>query len=299
MINQKKIWYPFVLLTTLTIIFGCSNSNDRMSEQDPFSAMSYNIRFDNPADGEKSWDNRKDQLVNLIHFYEPDFLGTQEGLRHQLDYIIEQLPYYQWIGVARGNGSMEGEFSALFYDSRRFKLIKDTEQTFWLSDTPSEPSKGWDADYLRIVTLGMFKDKHTNKKVTILNTHFDHVGETARLESAKLIVETIQEDYANLPVILMGDFNATPDSEPYQTLTSGSSNLEDAFYTSKTPNAGPSFTFEGFSVKSESEKRRIDYIFTNIILDVKKHAIISSFNDFRYPSDHMPVIATMEFNKLD
>jgi endonuclease/exonuclease/phosphatase family metal-dependent hydrolase len=272
----------------------CGQSEKEFDPQKSFSVMSYNLRFANPSDGSNSWDKRKERVTNLINFYEPGLVGTQEGLLHQLKFISRELPYYQWIGKGRDNGTMEGEFSALFYDTRRFELIENSEETFWLSKTPSKPSKGWDADFPRIVTVGIFKDKRTKRQFVVLNTHFDHVGDTARLESAKLIVDTIRRNYSTMPVILTGDFNATPGSKPYKVITGKNTVLRDAYHTSQTANVGPSFTFEGFTVQSESQKRRIDYIFTNDRFEVKKHAIISSFNQFRYPSDHLPVIATLQ-----
>lgn len=296
MIHPNKVIFFLTIFATSFLLAGCDSPQNKNTIDESFSVMSYNLRFDNPDDGENAWEQRKDHILNRIQFYEPAFVGTQEGLLHQLNYISDNITYYDWIGVGRDDGTMDGEFSALFYDTRRFELLKDSEQTFWLSNTPSDPSKGWDAALPRIVTLGEFRDKHTDKEFVVLNTHFDHVGDTARQESAKLIVNTIKKGFPDKPVILTGDFNATPDSKPYSILTEDSSPLRDAFNTSEIPNVGPSFTFEGFSVNSDADKRRIDYIFTNNLVEVKKHAIISSFNDFRYPSDHLPVITTLKIS---
>jgi endonuclease/exonuclease/phosphatase family metal-dependent hydrolase len=277
------------ILAILFVVNGCRNSTDKDSY--PVRIMSYNTKFDDKADTLNGWDQRKEQLVNLISFYDPDFIGTQEGLLHQLDYIKDGLPNMQWIGVGRADGKTKGEFSALFYNTDRFELVGNTDSTIWLSKTTAKPSKSWDAALPRILTWGKFRNTSTQKEFYVFNTHFDHIGDTARTESAKLIVETVKKIVGNSPVILMGDFNVTPNAKPYIVLTQNNSSLQDAYHQSVLPHVGPEFSFEGFEVMGSSNKRRIDYIFANDKVDVLKHAIISDFRDGRYPSDHLPVIA--------
>ncbi len=264
---------------------------------DDLGIMSYNLRFDNPDDGVNAWDNRKERVANIIQFYEPVFIGTQEGLLHQIEYLEKELKQYNWIGVGRDGGAMSGEYSALFYDTSKVELIGGSDQTIWLSETPSKPSKSWDAALPRILTYGKFRDLQTKDEFFVLNTHFDHIGDTARAKSAELIVETIHEITSGEPVILTGDFNVTPDDDPYDILTEKESALRDAYEVSELPHTGPHFTFEGFEVKSGSERRRIDFIFVNDRVKVNKHAIISSFSGDFYPSDHLPVIADVKINR--
>lgn len=278
---------------TILLVAACNSQSSQESDTE-LRVMSYNLRFDNPDDGVNAWDNRKDRVANLIKFYEPVFIGTQEGLLHQLEYLEKELDGYEWIGVGRDDGTMSGEFSALFYDTARVELIEGSEQTFWLSETPSEPSKSWDAALPRIVTYGAFRDRQSAREFFVFNTHFDHIGDTARANSAELIVNRIKKETADKPVILTGDFNATPDSRPYSILTADDSGLFDAFEVTNLPHTGPLFTFEGFEVKSGIDRRRIDYIFANDGIDVNKHAIISSFRGDFYPSDHLPVIADVK-----
>lgn len=156
------------------------------------------------------------------------------------------------------------------------------------------PSKNWDAALPRILTWGEFKMKDSGKNFFVFNTHFDHIGDTARTESAKIILDTIKETAGDAAVVLTGDFNIVDTSEPYKILTS--SFLSDAYNTSDLPNVGPPFTFSGFGVGEIEEKRRIDYIFTNDRIDVLKHAVITSFHNGYYPSDHLPVVAEISIN---
>lgn len=287
--------YYSIAAGLLAMAFGYSLQEATGQGTADLRIMSYNLRYDNPDDGENAWDNRKEQVANLIQFYEPVFLGTQEGLLHQIEYLEDELTRYSWIGVGRDDGTMSGEFSALFYDTSRVELIDGSEQTIWLSETPSEPSKSWDAALPRILTYGKFRDLRTEEEFFVLNTHFDHIGDTARAKSAELIVNTINEITSGEPVILTGDFNVTPDDDPYKVLTEKKSGLSDAYEISGLSHTGPHFTFEGFEVKSGSERRRIDFIFVNDEVKVKKHAIIPTFEEDFYPSDHLPVIADVNF----
>jgi len=253
--------------------------------------MTYNIRYANENDGENSWSKRKDHLANQIKFYEPDIFGVQEGLLEQMDYLKENLHKYNYVGVGREDGKNKGEFSALFYDTDQFKVLK--EDTFWLSETPEKISVGWDAALPRICTFALFENKTSKQKFWIFNTHFDHIGEKAREESAKLIFSKIEKiNTAYLPVILMGDFNLEPESNAIQFL---SEEMDDSKSLSKNVVFGPDGTFNGFNFL-EPVTRRIDYIFTSKgDLEVLKYAVLSDSWNLKYPSDHLPVFVELRF----
>ncbi len=253
--------------------------------------ITYNIRYDNPKDGENRWDNRKDFLTDQVKFNEPDFLGVQEGLLHQVEFIDSVLPEFSYIGVGRNEGKLEGEFCALFYNSTKFNLLKGS--TFWLSETPDVPSKGWDAALNRICTYGLFESKSSNEKLWIFNTHFDHRGVEARRESTKLIVEKINElNSEKYPFVLMGDLNLEVNTEAIKYL---SEKMVDSRYSSKII-FGPNGTFNGFDF-SKPVTKRIDYIFVSKgNIDVLKYAVLSDSKDCRYPSDHLPVFAEIILN---
>ncbi len=287
MISKNQL---LLLLSFSFLFISCQPDESQKPEDDHIiRAMTYNIRFDIPDDNNDEWDNRKAHLTNMVQFYEPAFLGIQEGLLHQLQYLEEKLETYKWIGVGRDDGGTEGEFSAIFYDTTKVKLQPETEETIWLSETPEKPSKGWDADFPRVLTSGEFQHISSGQTIAVFNTHFDHVGETARLNSAKLIKNKLADMAAGTPVILMGDFNFSPNSDPYEILTTGENGLRDSYKNTETAPVGPSFTYEGFEVGSENDGRRIDYIFVNEGVQIDHHATISSFRDGQYPSDHLPV----------
>ncbi|RIV42231.1 endonuclease/exonuclease/phosphatase family protein [Flagellimonas pelagia] len=251
--------------------------------------ITYNIRYDNPNDKPNNWDNRKAFLISQLQFYAPDVFGTQEGLVHQLKDIDEGLEDYTYVGIGRDHGDDRGEFSALFYNTKKLKVLK--QSTFWLSETPDVPSKGWDAALPRICTYGLFENKADGSKFMVFNTHFDHVGVTARAESSKLILKKMKElNPDGLPVILTGDFNLESDSSGVQVILG---EMTDTHVAMGKNAFGPNGTFNGFEFNKPVE-RRIDYIFVSPNnVEVLKSAILSDSKDCRYPSDHLPVFARL------
>jgi endonuclease/exonuclease/phosphatase family metal-dependent hydrolase len=248
--------------------------------------MTFNIRYNTERDGINKWDNRKDHAASMIKYYEPDFCGMQEALLGQINDLQQRLPDYEHFGLGRDDGKEKGEFSPIFYNKTKFELIK--QETFWLSETPEKPSKGWDANLPRIVTWGYFKDRKTKKKFYVFNTHYDHIGQVARAESSKLVLRKIREIAGKEVAILMGDFNATPESEPIQIIMAGLTNTKNI---SQTPHFGPTNSFTGFESK-EKENSEIDHIFVNNSkLKVLKHATLSNTWAGLFASDHHPVLA--------
>lgn len=271
----------FALFTIGTLYSSCAQTID---------IISYNIRYDNPDDAPNNWDNRKDFLISQLNFYNPDVFGIQEGLIHQVKEIDQGLKDYAYFGVGRDHGDERGEHTAVFYNTERVDLLE--ESTFWLSLTPEEPSKGWDAALPRTCTYGIFRNKSDGTKFMVFNTHFDHVGVQARAESSKLILEKITEmNTEHYPVVVTGDFNLESDSPGVQVILT---KMKDT-HTAAGENAfGPDGTFNGFKF-DKPVKNRIDYIFVSDKFEVLKSAILSDSKDTRYPSDHLPVFARLKY----
>jgi endonuclease/exonuclease/phosphatase family metal-dependent hydrolase len=252
------------------------------------NVMSFNIRYNNTNDGVNAWPNRKDNVKALVKFHDADILCVQEALALQVDQLSENTNYER-VGVGRNDGKREGEFTAIYFDKDRFK--KKDGGTFWLSETPDVPSKGWDAAIVRICTWVKLHDKWNKKDFIVFNTHYDHVGVQARIEAAKLIKKKIMEIAPTLPVILTGDLNVTPETEAIATLKTF---LTDTKETSIEPAYGPEGTFNGFKFNAKLQDR-IDYIFINKGFKVQKYASLTDSKDQKYPSDHLPIMARLFF----
>lgn len=247
--------------------------------------MSYNIKLDYPIEGKNSWDSRKDWMIGQINFYEPDVFGVQEAMPNQMKYMDSTMTAYKYVGVGRDDGKDEGEYSAIFYDNNKLKII--TSSTFWLSQTPDQVSMGWDAVCNRVCTFALFEELNSKAQFWVFNTHFDHVGEEARTNSVKLIMEKIKSlNKKNYPVVLMGDFNLEPETENIQLIKL---DMYDSREVSEVKPYGPEGTFNGFHFE-QSVTRRIDYIFVSKNnIEVKKYAVLSDSKELKYPSGHLPV----------
>lgn len=252
------------------------------------NVMTYNIKYDNVKDTINNWNDRKAAMIELLKKHKPEFIGMQEVLLRQLNYLSESLENYDYIGVGRDDGKEKGEFSPILYDATRFKTL--SSNTFWLSKTPDKISVGWDAAMERICTYGLFENKNSKEKVWVFNTHFDHIGTKARKKSAKLILKKINQiNKEKLPVILMGDFNLTPEEKPIQLFQK---KMDGAQHVSKTAIKGPSGTFNGFDTEDPME-RRIDYIFTRGFKIQSYLHIDERLNSGKHISDHLPVLTTV------
>lgn len=252
------------------------------------NVITYNIRYATEKDGAHAWSKRKDNVKALVNFHDTDILCTQEALAEQYDFLLENSDF-EAVGAGRDDGKRKGEFSPIYYNKHRF--TKKDGGVFWLSQTPDVPSKGWDAQFNRVCTWVRLYDKLNKKEFLVFNTHYDHVGVQARIESAKLIKQKIQEIAPKLPVIYTGDLNVTPETDAIATIKSF---LSDSKEVSIEPPYGPEGTFNGFDFNSPL-KNRIDYIFVNKGFNVRKYAVLTDSKDQKYFSDHMPVFAKLFF----
>ena len=250
----------------------------------------FNIRWDNPNDVGNLWKDRASQVMQLIQFHQIGIVGTQEVLAHQLNELNEGLDFAS-IGVGRDDGKAKGEFSPIHYDPSRYQV--EESGTFWLSPTPDQPSKGWDAALNRVCTWGKFVSAE-GERFYVFNVHYDHIGQQAREESSKLVQTKIQElNRENLPVVWMGDFNVTPDNLAYQVILAQES-WKDARLISKLPSYGPKGTFTAFEWDRMPDGI-IDHVFVQGKIEVLRHGILTDNYGKKYPSDHFPVLAEIRF----
>jgi endonuclease/exonuclease/phosphatase family metal-dependent hydrolase len=251
----------------------------------------YNLRMDTPNDKEDAWPNRKEKVKSLLLFHEIEIFGTQEGFKHQLDGILE-INKFAYVGVGRDDGEDAGEHSAIIYDKNRFKVLE--KGNFWYSETPEIPGKGWDAVCCnRICSWAKFKDAVSGKEFYFFNSHYDHQGQVARLESSKLLLARMKKIAGNSTFFCTGDFNATPESEPIQVLYNDGL-LIDSRNVSKQPPYGSEGTYNNFKIDSQM-KSRIDYIFVSKNVTVNKYGVLNDSQYGRVPSDHFPVVIDASF----
>jgi endonuclease/exonuclease/phosphatase family metal-dependent hydrolase len=253
--------------------------------------MTFNIRFDNAADKENAWPHRREMFFRTIENFAPDLLGLQEVQTAQGNQIKEHLKDYEMIGQPRDE-SERAERSSVMFKRDRFELVRSG--TFWLSETPDVAgSKGWDGMFPRVCTWAELRDrKASDRPIFYFNTHWDHRGEKARAESAKLMSRRIAEIAGDKPAIITGDFNTPHDSNPHKVLLGD--RFTDAFAETHPQPTTQDFTFHGFTGKND-RAIRIDWILRSPELRTKSAAIDRTNEYGRYPSDHFPVVAVFEW----
>ncbi|MEB2784853.1 endonuclease/exonuclease/phosphatase family protein [Algoriphagus persicinus] len=278
-----------ILITTVFLI-ALTLGGNALSVAQTHNFATFNIRYDNQNDVGNLWADRLPHVASLIQFHQIELFGVQEALNNQLMDLSTELGY-SFIGVGRDDGTEKGEYAAILYDPKKFDVLDGG--TFWLSPTPEKPSKGWDAALNRICTWGKFKDE-SGKTFYVFNIHYDHIGQQAREESSKLVMAQVSKiNKENVPAILMGDFNVTPDNAAYNTITSNP-DWQDARLISTIPSYGPAGTFSGFNWEKMPEGI-IDHIFVKGNLTVVRHGILTDNYGKKYPSDHFPVLAEIKW----
>ncbi|MDA8763042.1 endonuclease/exonuclease/phosphatase family protein [Flavobacteriaceae bacterium] len=255
---------------------------------EPIKAISYNIRYNNPNDGMNIWENRRETVASLLNEQNADFVGLQEVVYPQLQDLVSALKNYDHIGVGREDGKTKGEYSPIFYKKEKYKLLESN--TFWLSESPETVSKGWDAMLERICTYGLFQNRISQEKIWVFNTHFDHRGVLARAQSIDLITQKVKElNQENLPLIITGDFNLTPDQAPIQKMQSDFEDVQ-----KNLPVSDPYYATSNNFDTDKNSKKRIDYIFIKDLKVLSARHLYKKTPMGGWASDHHPVMVLLK-----
>jgi endonuclease/exonuclease/phosphatase family metal-dependent hydrolase len=253
----------------------------------PLHVMTLNVRYGTALDGPDHWVFRRPRMIEVLKKRTPELLGLQEALFFQIDDLLAAFPQFKSIGVARDDGKMAGEYSAILYDTSRLQLLES--DTFWLSDTPEVAgSNTWGAQCVRICTWAHFRDLKTGRNFYHFNTHLDHKSQPARAKSVRLILERVGKRKAGDPVLVTGDFN-TSESNPATNLMRKGGFL-DTFRVlhPDEKNVGTTNAF-----RPNTEVNKIDYIWVDSNWDVKAAEIVHDKVEGRWISDHLPVTAVL------
>ncbi|MFM1524124.1 MULTISPECIES: endonuclease/exonuclease/phosphatase family protein [Helcococcus] len=255
-----------------------------------YKIMSFNLRYENEFD-KYSWNMRKNSVKKVIEKYSPDFIGFQEVKENQLkDLKILFEDEYDFYGIFRDE--TEGkEMNPIFIKNDKFKL--SYTNTFWLSEKITERFNiGWDGDLARICSFGIISDKLTNENLFIfMNTHFDHVGIKARMNSTELIINSskLLSLTFNIPTIITGDFNTRP-MDGYIDKLINHKDFDNSFnHFSDKEN---SLTIHNY--KDDIEGQPIDYVFTQYPIKILSSKIIRDKFDDIFTSDHYQILVEFE-----
>ena len=285
------VYWRFATTTVLLLLTSCFVASAEPHCRE-LRVMSFNVRYGTAPDGDNHWRNRQGHVADTVRAFEPDLLGVQEALAFQRDYLDEQLPVHEAFGVGRDHGDDRGEMTAVFYRRDRFERLDGGH--LWLSETPDVAgSKGWDARLPRMATWIKLRDRTAGGEIVwFFNTHFDHLGLEARLESAKLLRERIAAMSEGRRAIIVGDFNAMEASPPYVVFFGNDGEetppLVDTYrgvHPQKSELEGTLSFFHG----APAAGGRIDWIGVTPDWTVNAANIVHAARDGRAPSDHFPV----------
>ena len=277
---MKKLFYTLAIAAFALMGVACNRTSE-------IKVMSYNIRLSSgtiEADSIYHWEHRKQASLELMHQEQPTVFGLQEACPDQMDYMVENLPEYGYIGVGRDDGKRKGEFMSIFYKKDEVELIDGG--TFWLSQTPDQVTKGWDAACFRTCTWTILKKKDTGKEFFYLNTHLDHKGQEARKESIKLIVAKAEElTGGKLPVFITADFNSPTTNEIFKPMQSA---MKDARVEAPVTDERGTLNCWGTTPPGVV----IDHIFFRGAEAQKFEVLRDKDYGAPYVSDHYPVMLT-------
>ena len=274
--------------------------------------MTFNIRYDNPRDGQFRWEKRKHTVKQVLHKEDPDIIGFQEVLDNQYWDLVQILSDYHSFGRGRDDGLTAGEYAPVFYRQDRFSILDSG--VFWLSKQPNIPgSRSWGAACTRIVTWVKLIDNPNQDTLYVFNTHFDHMSQEARIQSAILLDSAISHTTQSLPSIIMGDFNTTFTDSAYQVLARNFMLAAPLAMQGRISTPGhPERTGEIGNIPIDQLKTTfigcpadltrntiIDFIFYTPHNSFHPHhpTIIDYNNQEFYPSDHLPVVVDLTIKK--
>lgn len=277
-----------LIVSAVLMVLPFISSAQKQTRDYDLKVMSYNIRMGTAKDGTNSWEYRYPATAMMIQDQKPDVFGVQEAFDFQIHFIEDNFTDYDCVGVGRDNGKSEGEHMSIFWNKKTVKMIK--WGTFWLSETPEKPSKGWDAACKRTATWALMKDKNTGKMFYFVNTHLDHRGSEARRQGLNLIVSRIDEiNQKGYPMVLTGDFNMKPDDA---ALTGLEQRMQSARKIAPKTDNHATLNLWG---KGKADMV-IDYIYVSGFSACPEyHTITEKYGAWKYVSDHYPIYAKLIF----
>lgn len=295
-----------LFLLTVCLFSQSRAAEPTISDDLRLKVVSFNIRYLTTRDkGVNHWDTRQTRVADAIRHFDADIIGMQEAFLSQVGDLEAALNAYQRVGVGRDDGAEAGETCSVLFRENRIDLVD--HGTFWLSDTPEIPgSKHWGNEVVRICTWALLQDKASTRKFYVFNTHFDHVSQDSKEQSARLIASRIMErSEPKAPFILLGDFNAAEDNPAIRYLKGETVGLAGGDEPEMTPiKMQDSFRVihpdatevrTGHTFTGRTDGGKIDHVLVPHEATVEAATIDRFQQDGLYPSDHFPVTATVMF----
>ena len=291
-ISPQRILFYLIFICFVANAAGSSASKRAIT----LRIASFNNQYDNTRapSGSGVWKGRFPLVLKLLREEKFDIVGMQEPLWHQMKDMDSALKNdYAWVGCSIHGQlkSGKGHYNPIFYRWKKFELLR--WGSFWYSETPwIAGSKSWDSYSPRMCVWAEFRDKKTGIRFYHFNSHFDHIGETARRKSAYLLLQKVKDIALGMPSFCTGDFNADEKSETYRILThDGLLNDSYNIATERINADRPSYNGYTYPLKQMDNARHIDHLFVTKGTSVPYWRLVTTAYDGKYPSDHCPIVA--------
>ena len=275
-----------ICLLTFTVCFSaCKQVKCDDLSDGQVRVMSVNLRRITAEDtGSREWKHRKKLVATNFQQVKPSIIGMQEVTPQQYDDCKKILKNYNSVITYR-DGSDNSEGCPIFYYKDFYTLL--SSGTFWLSETPDVVSKSWGAAYHRICTYVVLRDNRTRKEFAVFNTHLDNVSEQARVNGIGVILDKISS-IGNYPAVIMGDFNATEDSQTYLAVTEMFRDVKYQVYNDCVNTA----TYHNWGQWLDYPP--IDFLLvTKTGFEVNSYEVVTATYNGQYPSDHFPIVTVL------
>ncbi len=242
---------------------------------------SFNLRMESSSDGKNMFTYRTPYIREAIRRESPDIIGFQECLPHMHAWLRDNFPEYITVGCGRGS-DYKDESNPVLFKKDKFDFLG--YDMFWLSPTPFIPGSKYEGSGCpRICVVITLKPTDGTQVFRVYNTHLDHVSDEARKNGIKSILERMDKDDERIavPHLLLGDLNATPDSETIRFINE----CESRKFTELTSEIGGSYHGYGQCFI------KIDYVFASGEIKGLGSKLWDECHDGVYLSDHYPVCA--------
>ena len=283
----------------LTILFFCGiltcqhSLEARVPQKRVLRIASFNNQYENSY---RPWAERRGRVVRLVRDQRWDVVGMQEPFWGQVKDMSEDFGgEYGWVGCSTDGLIEDGywHYNPIFYRLDRIELLDWGR--FWFSETPDVPaSKSWDTHTSRFCVWAHFRDRAGGGEFFQFNCHFDHKGETARQQSARLVLEKAAQIAGDKPYFVNGDLNTIQGSPACNILVEGG--LQDTYYTARRRTNTLIASWNNWKPAQEVEEPcNFDHIFISPGTRALSWELVTAEYDGKTPSDHYPITVEWKF----
>ena len=202
---MKKI-YKTIIAGALILLGGCATLQPKPTN---LKIMSFNVRCGvcENEDDPNHWSKRKILAAKILETQKPDIISTQETEDYQAEDMAKATGF-AYYGIGREEGET-GERNAVLWNPNRFEALKT--QTIWLNASFKKFEKGWDAAWVRTLTMIEFQDKNTKKIFWVFDAHLDNEG-TIAVSYTHLDVYKRQQVISTIWILPSGSTTKVPRS---------------------------------------------------------------------------------------